>query len=440
MKLNRCTYIFIAILLCFIVFMLMQYNQVNKVFPERYTYRKSSSKRKDIKLCENLEDLQIFLYDVPEELLYKSTVGNITFTFHENDCNCWPDPGYDTEFVIHQELKARNLLIPHKKPDLYFIPHYSTCLFHKCLFGPDRNKVNCYDLVNRYTQQILSHIYSNYSYFNKSQGTDHIITFPHDSGQNIIFRFSDELRSVLENVISLQNTVYINPAFPTSADPALKNIPKNYVALLPVTPKQEGKFFRDYIESTNITSLPIRKTSLQFRGGVDQHFSSFPIRKILVEKLNSLNRSDFILSKEFVGVPSDTKSMSHYYAELLNSSICLSPEGWAPWSTKLSRIVNCGCVPLFIADGLVLPYHNSIDWKSISFKLSKYRAMGISDVLNIVDDKEIVARKLLNIFESRHEFIYYLDGRSGAICHLLNELKLKKTTLRNYAWTDIMVR
>jgi xylogalacturonan beta-1,3-xylosyltransferase len=131
--------------------------------------------------------------------------------------------------------------------------------------------------------------------------------------------------------------------------------------------------------------------------------------------------------------------MQYYYDELMNSSVCLSPEGWAPWSAKVSRILNSGCVPLFVADGIGLPYHNSIDWRSISFKLTKHRAMEINDIIKIVTNKELVSRKLRNVFESRHDFIYYLDGLSGAICHLLHELKLKSIHVRNnIAWDNVL--
>lgn len=54
-----------------------------------------------------------------------------------------------------------------------------------------------------------------------------------------------------------------------------------------------------------------------------------------------------------------------YYEDMQRAVFCLCPLGWAPWSPRLVEAVVFGCIPVIIADDIVLPFADAIPWEEI---------------------------------------------------------------------------
>ncbi|KAK6163422.1 hypothetical protein DH2020_000286 [Rehmannia glutinosa] len=60
-----------------------------------------------------------------------------------------------------------------------------------------------------------------------------------------------------------------------------------------------------------------------------------------------------------------------YQSEIVRSTFCLCPLGWAPWSPRLVEAVALGCVPVIIADGIRLPFPSAVPWPEISLTVAE---------------------------------------------------------------------
>ena len=98
---------------------------------------------------------RIHVYDVPASLLNRVSYKDKIYKVSMNSCYYVPDPGYATEFIIHEEFRTRaklqvNNLGSVDDFDLYFIPQYSVCVFHICLMYISHQQfgagIDCSDL------------------------------------------------------------------------------------------------------------------------------------------------------------------------------------------------------------------------------------------------------------------------------------------------------
>lgn len=60
---------------------------------------------------------------------------------------------------------------------------------------------------------------------------------------------------------------------------------------------------------------------------------------------------------------------SNYVQEVRQSVFCLCPRGFAPWSQRLYDSIMLGCIPIIIADDIVLPFEDIIDYRQFSVKV-----------------------------------------------------------------------
>ena len=73
-----------------------------------------------------------------------------------------------------------------------------------------------------------------------------------------------------------------------------------------------------------------------------------------------------------------------YQSEIARSVFCLCPLGWAPWSPRLVESVALGCVPVIIADGIQLPFHDVVPWSDISLTVPENDIGKLGQILDHV--------------------------------------------------------
>lgn len=82
-----------------------------------------------------------------------------------------------------------------------------------------------------------------------------------------------------------------------------------------------------------------------------------------------------------------------YYEDMQRSVFCLCPVGWAPWSPRLVEAVVLGCIPVIIADDIVLPFAVAIPWEEIGVVLAEEDVPKLDTVLTSMAP-EVILRKL----------------------------------------------
>ncbi|KAG6382615.1 hypothetical protein SASPL_157706 [Salvia splendens] len=86
-----------------------------------------------------------------------------------------------------------------------------------------------------------------------------------------------------------------------------------------------------------------------------------------------------------------TEHPTTYYEDMQRAIFCLCPLGWAPWSPRLVEAVVFGCIPVIIADDIVLPFADAIPWEEILAMLFPHPAQARDAFHQILNG---LARKL----------------------------------------------
>ncbi|KAF5187246.1 Exostosin-like, partial [Thalictrum thalictroides] len=117
-----------------------------------------------------------------------------------------------------------------------------------------------------------------------------------------------------------------------------------------------------------------------FRGKMEVHpknisgqFYSRKVRSTIWHKF-SRNRKFYLKRERYDG----------YQSEIRRSVFCLCPLGWAPWSPRIVESVALGCVPVIIADGIKLPYSETIQWSKISITVAEKDVSKLGKILKHV--------------------------------------------------------
>lgn len=87
------------------------------------------------------------------------------------------------------------------------------------------------------------------------------------------------------------------------------------------------------------------------------------------------------------------------YTELVRSSdFCIIMATGYLSSPLLSDALMFGCIPVIIIDSYVLPFHNKIDWTSISIRIQERALPHIVDILNAISIDRIIEYKEQGLF------------------------------------------
>ena len=89
-----------------------------------------------------------------------------------------------------------------------------------------------------------------------------------------------------------------------------------------------------------------------------------------------------------------------YQSEIARAKFCLCPLGWAPWSPRLVESVALGCVPVIIADGILLPFPDAVPWADISLTVAEADVDKLGGVLEHVAATNLTAMQR-NLWDPR---------------------------------------
>ena len=81
-----------------------------------------------------------------------------------------------------------------------------------------------------------------------------------------------------------------------------------------------------------------------------------------------------------------------YYEDMQRAIFCLCPLGWAPWSPRLVEAVVFGCIPIIIADDIVLPFADAIPWEEIGVFVAEEDVPNLDTILTSIPP-EVILRK-----------------------------------------------
>ncbi|KAF8703846.1 hypothetical protein HU200_031942 [Digitaria exilis] len=306
--------------------------------------------------------LKVYVYDLPARFNTKLV---------EDDPRCLAHM-FATEIFVHRSLlsSAVRTLNP-DEADWFYVPVYTTCDLtssgHPMPFDSPRMM-----------RAAILHIASLWPYWNRTEGADHFFVTPHDFGA--CFHFKEE-RAIARGILPLLRRATLVQTFGQKNHACLKDgsitvppyaPPERMEARLlpPRTPRSIFAYFRGLFYDTG-NDPEGGYYARGARASVWENFKSSPVFDV------------------------STEHTATYYEDMQRAVFCLCPLGWAPWSPRLVEAVVFGCVPVVIADDIVLPFADAIPWEEIGVFVAEEDVPRLDSILTSIPVEEVLRKQRL---------------------------------------------
>ncbi|KAI5083421.1 hypothetical protein GOP47_0003164 [Adiantum capillus-veneris] len=241
---------------------------------------------------------------------------------------------------IHQLQSSKQFITTDpSKAHLFFMPYSVTNIVRK-LYVPDSH--NMHPIISFVTSYVTK-IASKYHYWNQSHGADHFFVSCHDWGPATV-RENVELR---RNAIKVVCNADVNEEFAVAKDVSL-----------PETSLRAAK------PPTRLGGPPIKKRPyLAFFAG-QMHGR---VRPLLLQHWQNTDPD----MKIYERIPPTIAKKTSYIRHMRMSKYCICPMGYEVNSPRIVEAIYYDCVPVIIADNLVLPFSEVLDWQSFSVSVKE---------------------------------------------------------------------
>lgn len=338
--------------------------------------------------------LKVFVYEMPRKY-------NLMLLAKDSRCL---HHMFAAEIFMHQFLlnSAVRTLDP-EEADWFYTPAYTTCDLTPQGFPlPFR--------APRIMRSAIKYVATTWPYWNRTEGADHFFLTPHDFGA--CFHYQEERamergilpllrRATLVQTFGQRNHVCLQDGSITI--PPYANPHKMQAHLInPGTPRSIFVYFRGlFYDMGNDPEGGYYARGA--RASVWENFKDNPLFDI------------------------STEHPSTYYEDMQRAIFCLCPLGWAPWSPRLVEAVVFGCIPVIIADDIVLPFADAIPWEEISVFVAERDVPRLDNILTSIPLEDILRKqRLLAGASVKQALLFHQPARPGdAFDQILNGLARK---------------
>lgn len=330
-------------------------NTVSKTKPSRALAEDLSLLQHTHNPQDTLKGMKVYVYDLPSKY-------NTDWLSNER-CSSHL---FASEVAIHKILMNNNDIrtLDPWEADFFFVPVYVSCNF---------STVNGFPAIGHARSLISSAIQlisSELPFWNQSRGSDHVFVASHDFGS--CFHTLEDV-AVADGVPEFLKNSIILQTFGVKYKHPCQEV-ENVVIPPYVSPESV---------QTTLKKSPLdgrRDIFSFFRGKMELHpknvsgrFYSKRVRTEIWRKYGN-DRRFYLQRQRFAG----------YQSEILRSTFCLCPLGWAPWSPRIVESIVLGCVPVIIADGIRLPFPSAVPWAEISLTVAEKDVARLGDIIGDV--------------------------------------------------------
>ncbi|CAN7005921.1 hypothetical protein IGI04_009669 [Brassica rapa subsp. trilocularis] len=343
--------------------------------------------------------MKIYVYDLPARF-------NADWVTSSDRC---ASHLFAAEVAIHRALLSDSNVrtLDPEEADFFFVPVYVSCNFSTANGFPSLSHAR--SLIS----SAVDFISESYPFWNRTRGSDHVFVASHDFGACFHamedMAIEEGIPEFMKNSIILQ-TFGVNYKHPCQE--------AEHVVIPPYIPPESVQRAIDRAPANGR-----RDIWAFFRGkmevnpkNISGRYYSKGVRTAILKKYGGRRR--FHLNRHrFAG----------YRSEILRSVFCLCPLGWAPWSPRLVESAVLGCVPVVIADGIQLPFSETVRWPEISLTVAEKDVKNLRKIL-----EHVTATNLSTIQRNLREpafkqaLLYNVPMMEGdATWHILDALSRK---------------
>ncbi|KAJ4953343.1 hypothetical protein NE237_030175 [Protea cynaroides] len=339
--------------------------------------------------------LKVYVYDLPSK--YNED-------FVQKDPRCLTHM-FAAEIYMHQFLLTSPVrTLNPEEADWFYTPVYTTCDLttggHPMIYRSPRIMRSAISLIS-----------SNWPYWNRTEGADHFFLVPHDFGA--CFHYEEET-AIERGILPLLQRATLVQTFGQRNHVCMM---EGSIIIPPYAPPQR-------LQSHLVPPNTPRSIFVYYRGifydiGNDPQGGYYArgVRASLWE--NFKNNLLFDISYEHPRT---------YYEDLQRAVFCLCPLGWAPWSPRLVEALIFGCIPVIIADDIVLPFADVIPWEEIGVFVAEKDVLKLDTILTALPPAELMSKKqkLLANPSMKRAMIFSEPSQLGDAFHqILNGLARK---------------
>ncbi|KAK6262044.1 hypothetical protein QUC31_007860 [Theobroma cacao] len=303
--------------------------------------------------------LKVFVYELPSKYNKKIL---------QKDPRCL-NHMFAAEIYMHRFLLSSPVrTLNPEEADWFYTPVYTTCdLTPNGLPLPFKSP--------RMMRSAIQLISSNWPYWNRTEGADHFFLVPHDFGA--CFHYQEE-KAIERGILPLLQRATLVQTFGQRNHVCLK---EGSITIPPYAPPQK-------MQTHLIPEKTPRSIFVYFRGlfydvGNDPEGGYYARGARAAVWENFKDNPLFDIS---------TEHPTTYYEDMQRAVFCLCPLGWAPWSPRLVEAVIFGCIPVIIADDIVLPFADAIPWEEIGVFVDEKDVPNLDTILTSIPP-EVILRK-----------------------------------------------
>ncbi|CAM6040298.1 unnamed protein product [Sphagnum compactum] len=306
--------------------------------------------------------LKVFVYELP---------GRYNKKWLKRDPRCLTHMFAAEEFVHDFLLNSPVRTLDPKEADWFYTPVYTTCdLTSNGLPLPFKSP--------RVMRSAISYISMYWPFWNRTEGGDHFFVVPHDFGACFHYR---EENAIERGILPVLKRATLVQTFGQNHHVCLK---EGSIVIPPYAPPE--KMQSRFIPPSTPKSIFVYFRGLFYDIGNDPEGGYYARGARAAIWENFKDNPLFDIS---------TEHTSTYYEDMQRAIFCLCPLGWAPWSPRLVEGVIFGCIPVIIADDIVLPFADAIPWEKIGVFVPEKEVRNLDKILSLISPKQVLEKQKL---------------------------------------------
>ncbi|KAJ6341399.1 hypothetical protein OIU78_009549 [Salix suchowensis] len=388
---------------------------------ERLRTERISGSAGDVLDDDPVGRLKVYVYELPSKYNKKLL---------QKDPRCLTHM-FAAEIFMHRFLLSSPVrTLNPDEADWFYTPIYPTCdLTPMGLPLPFKSP--------RMMRSAIQLISSNWPYWNRTEGSDHFFVVPHDFGACFHYQVDDQSTQCYQ---SPQRGIGNSKTFEIQYNEE-KAVERGILPLLQRSTLVQTFGQRNHVclNEGSITIPPFAPPQKMQAHQIppDTPRSIFVYFRGLFYDVNNDPEGGYYARgaraavwENFKNNPLFDISTDHpttYYEDMQRAIFCLCPLGWAPWSPRLVEAVVFGCIPVIIADDIVLPFADAIPWEEIGVFVAEEDVPNLDTILTTIPP-EVILRKqrLLANPSMKRAMLFPQPAQPGDAFHqILNGLARK---------------
>ncbi|CAI7908338.1 unnamed protein product, partial [Closterium sp. NIES-53] len=302
--------------------------------------------------------LKIYVYDLPRDFNYN---------YIKKQPRCLTHM-FALEVLFHRYILNSPVRTTNPdEADWFYMPVYPTCdLTASGLPLPFRSP--------RMIRAAITLVSERWPYWNRTDGADHFFITPHDFGA--CFHYEEE-KAITRGIMPLLKRATLVQTFGQSHHVCHK---PGSIVVPPFAPT--GHMHRRRIPPDTPRSIFVYFRGLFYDRNNDPQGGYYArgARASMWENFKSNPLFDM-----------SAEHPASYYEDMQRSLFCLCPLGWAPWSPRLVESVFFGCIPVIVADNIVLPFSDVIPWREIAVFVPEKDVPKLDEILAGIGPRRVLA-------------------------------------------------